>query len=338
MVERLDDLELTGRRPPQPLPILLRRRLGDRVLAHPAKDVRRTTCAWRASPGSPPHRRSGRRARSRPPGVPAATDECPPAPWHGTTPWRPSCRWSSAGSGSTPGQSRFSRAAMMPLRSGRSLRAGRSLRQTRLRAGPARSHCTSSADRKTRASSQGSFTFSTADWALSRDERAFALRLARMTGLSSDLDLAALDASPGARIPRDPAFPRLASRPARSPAWSGRADRPHRSPRHRPGTRSWTRPGTGSWSGSAVRMKSSARRSHSYFEGVMIFQRGDSMLSFDPTPPDRDHELLGFNPVRRPLHLRQQAIEILLPNQAILIHRMPVGNDPSRPLPTAESV
>src|SRR4051812_49350165 len=32
VVQRLDDLELTGRRPPQPLPVLLRGRLGDGVL------------------------------------------------------------------------------------------------------------------------------------------------------------------------------------------------------------------------------------------------------------------------------------------------------------------
>ena len=77
----------------------------------------------------------------------------------------------------------------MPLRSGRSPSAGRSLRQTRLRAAPVRSHCTSSADRKTRASSQGTLTLATADWALSSEERAFALRLASRTGLSSDLTL-----------------------------------------------------------------------------------------------------------------------------------------------------
>ena len=37
VVERLDDLELTSRRPLQPLPVLLRGRLGDRVLADPAE-------------------------------------------------------------------------------------------------------------------------------------------------------------------------------------------------------------------------------------------------------------------------------------------------------------
>ena len=52
---------------------------------------------------------------------------------------------------------------MMPFRSGRSPSAGRSLRQTRLRAAPVSSHCTSSADRKTRASSQGTFTLARAD-------------------------------------------------------------------------------------------------------------------------------------------------------------------------------
>ena len=34
-----------------------------------------------------------------------------------------------------------------------------------------------------------------------------------------------------------------------------------------------------------LRTKSRPRRSHSYFEGVMMFQRGDSMLSLGPTPP-----------------------------------------------------
>ena len=35
MVKRLDDLEFTGRRPPESLPILLRSCLGDRVTASP---------------------------------------------------------------------------------------------------------------------------------------------------------------------------------------------------------------------------------------------------------------------------------------------------------------
>src|SRR5438874_1595129 len=38
----------------------------------------------------------------------------------------------------------------------------------------------------------------------------------------------------------------------------------------------------GSWSGRPVRMKSRPRRSHSYCEGVMMFQRGGSMRSFHP--------------------------------------------------------
>ncbi len=39
VVERLDDLELTGRRTPEPLPVLLRGRLCDGVLADPAMHV-----------------------------------------------------------------------------------------------------------------------------------------------------------------------------------------------------------------------------------------------------------------------------------------------------------
>ena len=74
----------------------------------------------------------------------------------------------------------------MPFCSGRVSVLERSFSSTRLRALPVRSHCTSSAERKTRASSHGSRTLLTAGWALSRDERAFAFRLARSTGLSSE--------------------------------------------------------------------------------------------------------------------------------------------------------
>jgi hypothetical protein len=85
-------------------------------------------------------------------------------------------------------------------------------------------------------------------------------------------------------------------------------------------------------------MKSSPRRSHSNFEGVMIFQRGDSILSFDSPQLDRHYGLLVSTHACRPLNLTQQRIEILLPKEAVSVHRMAMSSDLPRSLPIAEGV
>ena len=75
---------------------------------------------------------------------------------------------------------------------------------------PVRSHWTSSADRKTRASSHGSRILLTADWALSSEDSAFALRLASRTGLSSERSLPSWEQVHVPVSPADAAAPRLA--------------------------------------------------------------------------------------------------------------------------------
>jgi hypothetical protein len=62
------------------------------------------------------------------------------------------------------------------------------------------------------------------------------------------------------------------------------------------------------------------------------------MLTFDVTPFGRNHGLLIPIPAKRLLHLIQQSIEILLPEEPVSIHRMPVSNDLARPLPITKRV
>ena len=120
-----------------------------------------------------------------------------------------------------------------------------------------------------------------ADGGLRLEQRGEGLRLAvgEQDGVVLGVEPAVLGAGPGAGVALDAARPRLASRRARSPAWSGRADRPRRWPRRSVWNSKLAHARYGSWSGRPVRMKSRPRRSHSYCEGVMMFQRGDSMRS-----------------------------------------------------------
>ena len=67
----------------------------------------------------------------------------------------------------------------------------------------------SSADRKTRASSHGSRTLAVAAWALSSEDRAFALRLASRTGLSSVRYLPSMEQFHVPDIARNATMPRL---------------------------------------------------------------------------------------------------------------------------------
>ena len=73
-----------------------------------------------------------------------------------------------------------------------------------------RSHWTLSADRNTRASSQGTRILLTADCDLSSEDRAFALRLARRTGLSSEWSLPSWERVHVPVSPVDSPCPRLA--------------------------------------------------------------------------------------------------------------------------------
>src|SRR4051794_23177595 len=85
-------------------------------------------------------------------------------------------------------------------------------------------------------------------------------------------------------------------------------------------------------------MKSSARRSHSNFEGVMIFQRGDSMFALCPPPPGHKDGLLDRIPGCGPIDLAQERIEVLLAEEPVAVHRMPLRQDFPRPFPVAEGV
>src|SRR6516165_10250835 len=84
-------------------------------------------------------------------------------------------------------------------------------------------------------------------------------------------------------------------------------------------------------------MKSSLRRSHSNFDGVMIFQRGDSIIGSEPRAlGSRWLPLWTFLGSR--FHLLQQAVKLLLPEEAVAVHGMAVGSDLPRTLPVAQCV
>src|SRR4051794_3215603 len=94
----------------------------------------------------------------------------------------------------------------------------------------------------------------------------------------------------------------------------------------------------GSWSGRPVRMKSRPRRSHSYCEGVMMFQRGGSMRSFPPPAlGQRSASFPGSLPFGS-LHLLQQGVKILPAKQPVAVHWMAVRHDFARLFPVAKCV
>src|SRR4051794_5473997 len=85
-------------------------------------------------------------------------------------------------------------------------------------------------------------------------------------------------------------------------------------------------------------MTSSARRSHSYFEGVMIFQRGGSMLAPGPAPPGPNDGLRRPTTAIGLLGEMQEGIEVLQAEVPVPVHRMPVRRDLPGPVPVAEGV
>src|SRR4051794_13864786 len=85
-------------------------------------------------------------------------------------------------------------------------------------------------------------------------------------------------------------------------------------------------------------MKSSPRRSHSYWEGVMMFQRGGSMFGLHPPAFRRARESDLHLPPWHSLDPPEHGVEVAPPEQPVAIHRMPVGHDLAGPLPIAEGV
>src|SRR3954469_15800382 len=84
-------------------------------------------------------------------------------------------------------------------------------------------------------------------------------------------------------------------------------------------------------------MKSNPRRSHSNFEGVMIFQRGDSIFGSEPPPLGIQRSSLRSFLWSR-FDFLQQAVEFFLPEQAVAVYWMAMGSYLPRTLPVAQRV
>src|SRR5581483_3158540 len=85
-------------------------------------------------------------------------------------------------------------------------------------------------------------------------------------------------------------------------------------------------------------MKSRPRRSHSYWEGVMMFQRGGSIRPLQPTPSARRFASFARSLPCWALCEPQQGIEVFLPKKPVAVDRMPVCDDLACPLPVAQRV
>ena len=177
-----------------------------------------------------------------------------------------------------------------------------------------------------------------AAWALSSEDRAFALRLASRTGLSSERILAVLEQCPGADIARNAAAPRLAlDEPEallRQDEQIDLVDGPVIGLELEIGPRP-VRIVIGQTGSDEIQSVSPC----SYCDGVMIFQRGDSMRHLLPTAT-RLHAAHHFA-----LRCRggrssflQHRIEVFPAKQTIVVHRMAMSSDLSCRFPVPKRI